>query len=318
MTQPSTDSTPRPSAATLVIGEALIDIVHPLDGETVEHVGGSPLNVAVGLARLGHSAVLATHLGEDARGQRIRDLLTDEGVEVTLASFDLEQTSTAQATIGADGAASYEFQLDWPAVVGLPDDVGHVHTGSIGAALSPGADSVLAAMKAATAYATTSFDPNVRPTLMSTPDHERARVEQFCQYVDVIKSSDEDAQWLYPGRSVEEIAAMWAGLGPRLVVVTRGDAGAHVHFGGDTGAFEIEGRRVEVADTVGAGDSFMSGLISGLIDAGLLGNVAARTRLAHAHVDDVRPALMRAITTSSMTVMRAGSNPPTREEIAGV
>lgn len=310
MTQPST-------ATTLVIGEALIDVVHPRDGESAEHVGGSPLNVAVGLSRLGHPAVLATHLGEDERGRRIQSLLAHEGVELTVASFDLDATSTAQAHLGDDGAATYEFSIDWPAVTGLPTDVAHVHTGSIGASLTPGAASVFEALEAAHAHATTSFDPNVRPSLMGSPDDERERVERFCAYVDVIKSSDEDAQWLYPGRSVEEIAELWAGLGPRLVIITRGGEGAHVHLT-KGGTFEVAGRHVEVADTVGAGDSFMSGLISGLLDLGLLGSVEARQRLAHASEDDVRPALARAIATSSTTVTRTGSNPPTREEIAGL
>ena len=310
MTQPST-------ATTLVIGEALIDVVHPRDGESVEHVGVSPLNVAVGLSRFGHPAVLATHIGEDERGHRIQRLLTDEGVELTVASFDLDATSTAQAHLDDDGAATYDFAIDWPAVTGLPTDVAHVHTGSIGASLTPGSASVFEALKAAHASATTSFDPNVRPSLMGSPDDERERVEQFCGYVDVIKSSDEDAQWLYPGSSVEEIAELWAGLGPRLVIITRGGDGAHVRLA-DSGTFEVAGRSVEVADTVGAGDSFMSGLISGLLDLGLLGGVEARQRLAHAREDDVRPALARAIATSSTTVTRAGSNPPTREEIAGL
>ena len=152
---------------------------------------------------------------------------------------------------------------------------------------------------------------------MGSPDDERERVEQFCGYVDVIKSSDEDAQWLYPGLSVEKTAELWAGLGPRLVIITRGGDGAHVRLA-ESGTFEVAGRSVEVADTVGAGDSFMSGLISGLLDLGLLGGVEARQRLAHAREDDVRPALARAIATSSTTVTRAGSNPPTREEIAGL
>ena len=233
MTQPST-------ATTLVIGEALIDVVHPRDGESAEHVGGSPLNVAVGLSRLGHPAVLATHLGEDERGHRIQRLLTDEGVELTVASFDLDATSTAQAHLDDDGAATYDFAIDWPAVTGLPTDVAHVHTGSIGASLTPGSASVFEALKAAHASATTSFDPNVRPSLMGSPDDERERV-------DVIKSSDEDAQWIYPGSSVEEIAELWAGLGPRLVIITRGGDGAHVRLA-ESGTINVDGRSLEVDD----------------------------------------------------------------------
>lgn len=307
---------PQPNTrTTLVIGEALIDVVHHLDGRVEEHVGGSPLNVAVGLARLGHPAVLATHLGDDARGHRIRDLLTDEGVEVTVSSFDLTSTSTAEATLAQDGAATYDFALEWPAVSGLPRDVEHVHTGSIGAALEPGAASVLEAMRAAHADATTSFDPNIRPSLMQSPTVERARVEELLRYVDVVKSSDEDATWLYPEHSVQQIAHLWAEMGPRLVVITRGGEGAFVVIAANGEEIDLAGHSVEVADTVGAGDSFMSGLISGLLDAGLLGGLQARRRLEVAPTDDIRPSLERALLTSATTVTRAGSNPPRRAEV---
>lgn len=307
---------PQPNTrTTLVIGEALIDVVHHLDGQVDEHVGGSPLNVAVGLARLGHTAVLATHLGDDERGRRIRDLLTDEDVEVTMSSFDLAETSTARATLREDGAATYEFSLEWPPVTGLPHDVEHVHTGSIGASLEPGAASVLDALRAAHADATTSFDPNVRPTLMQTPEIERARVEQFLQHVDVVKSSDEDAEWLYPGRSLRDIARSWAELGPHVVVITRGGDGAFVVVGTEGEEVDLAGHSVDVVDTVGAGDSFMSGLISGMLDAGLLGGTEARRRLALAHADDIKPSLERALLTSAKTVTRAGSNPPSRDEV---
>lgn len=308
MSQPNT----RP---TLVIGEALIDVVHHLDGQVEEHVGGSPLNVAVGLARLGHPAVLATHLGDDERGHRIRDLLTDEDVEVTVSSFDLASTSTAEATLAEDGGATYEFSLEWPAVTGIPRDVEHVHTGSIGAALEPGAASVLEALKAAHSNATTSFDPNVRPTLMQSPQVERARVEELLKHVDVVKSSDEDATWLYPERSVEQIAHLWAEMGPRLVVVTRGGDGAFVVIASTGEEMDLAGHSVGVVDTVGAGDSFMSGLISGLLDAGLLGGAHARGRLGLASADEIRPSLERALLTSATTVTRAGSNPPHRHEV---
>lgn len=300
---------------TLVIGEALIDVVSDARGHVSEHVGGSPLNVAVGLTRLEHPAVLATHIGPDERGRLITDLLAAEGVEVTEASHDLPRTSTAAATLAPDGSATYDFDLEWPAVSALPSDVGHVHTGSIGSWLQPGARSVVEALQTAQASATTSYDPNVRPTLMRDPETERAHVEEMLQFVDVVKSSDEDAQWLYPGEEVEVIAQHWSKLGPRLVVITRGEAGAHAVLSNGDGHIDLAGHRVDVADTVGAGDSFMSGLISGLLDARLLGGDESRRRLLVASLDDVQPALERATQTSAVTVTRHGSQPPHRTEI---
>ena len=309
---------PHPNTrCTLVIGEALIDVVHGRDGSVAEHVGGSPLNVAVGLSRLGHRAVLATHLADDAHGQLITDLLAREGVELTASSLDLAATSTAQAHLADDGSATYDFSIDWPAITGLPDDAGHVHTGSIGASLQPGVESVTAALGAAQRYATTSFDPNVRPTLMASPDVERARIEGQLAHVDVVKSSDEDALWLYPGQELRDIAQHWASLGPRLVVITRGGDGAFAMLSKKDGEIDLAGRSVTVADTVGAGDSFMSGLLSGLLDARLLGGLESRRRLATADIDAVKPALYRAIATSAITVTRHGSQPPTRDEALG-
>ena len=300
---------------TLVIGEALIDVVHELNGNTVEHVGGSPLNVAVGLARLGHDALLATHLGPDAHGQLITDLLAREHVTVTTESIDLERTSTAQATLAADGSATYEFDLAWPGIQELPGDIGHLHTGSIGSWLQPGAESVLTALREAHPTTTISYDPNVRQTLMRTPEVERQHVEETLAHVDVVKASDEDVAWLYPDSDLRDIARHWATLGPRLVVVTRGGEGAFAVLSQQDGEIEVAGRQVRVADTVGAGDSFMSGLISGLLDARLLGGDESRRRLLLASLDDVQPALERAVLTSSITVTRHGSQPPSRNDI---
>ena len=300
---------------TLVMGEALVDVVTTATGETTTHVGGSPLNVAVGLARLEHPAVLATHIAADDHGRLIAEMMSREGVELTPASTDLARTSTARAQLDESGAATYEFDVDWPELVGLPTDVGHVHTGSIGSWYSPGCTSVERALAEAREYATTSYDPNVRPALMGDAIVERERVERLLAHVDVVKCSDEDASWLYPDRDEKDVVRRWAGLGPRLVVVTRGAHGCFAALSKGDGEIEMAGRRVPVIDTVGAGDSFMSGLISGLLDARLLGGAESRRRMLLATLDDIQPALERATRTSSLTVTRAGSQPPTRQEL---
>ncbi|MEO8850967.1 MAG: PfkB family carbohydrate kinase, partial [Allobranchiibius sp.] len=128
--------------AHLVIGEALIDIVHSVDGSVREHVGGSPLNVAIGLSRLGHRVVLATHIADDRHGQDICDLLDADGVELTDGSSTAVRTPTAAAYLDGSGAATYEFDLSWDPVTPFPATTGHVHTGSIATALQPGASGV--------------------------------------------------------------------------------------------------------------------------------------------------------------------------------
>jgi fructokinase len=302
---------------TLVIGESLIDIVQRRDGTTQEHVGGSPANVAVGLARLGHGVTFATMIGDDERGARIAQLLDGEGVTLTTGSIGRQTTSVATSTLDADGAAAYSFDLSWELNLGQPiEGLGHVHTGSIAATLEPGASAVLSTLQGAHPSATISYDPNARPSLMGDPHDVRAKMEQLIGLSDVVKASDEDIAWLYDGAPLPDILRLWGLLGPSLVVVTRGDQGAVMGLT-VTGEFtSVDAPTVEVVDTVGAGDSFMAGLLSGLLDAGLLGGVQARERLRSASLADVRPAVNRALACAAVTVSRAGANPPRRAELA--
>lgn len=297
----------------LLIGEALIDIVIPHSGDAVEHVGGSPANVAIGLARLGHAADLATHIGTDVRGQRIAALLAHEGVGLAAGSQRAERTPTAAARLNAEGVATYEFDLDWQLDPGLPVNHGHVHTGSIGAALQPGGEAVPGILARARKTATVSYDPNVRPSIMGSVAEVLGHIESLVALADVVKASDEDIAWLYPGRSLEDVLAGWAELGPKLCAVTRGGEGALVLLQGEF--HQATAVRTSVVDTVGAGDSFMSGLISGLLEAGLLGGTEAREQLAVASWDEAGPAVERALACAAITVSRAGSNPPTRAEL---
>ncbi|MEA5052442.1 MAG: carbohydrate kinase, partial [Propionicimonas sp.] len=276
-------------APVTVVGEALIDIVIPLDGQVAEYVGGSPANVAIGLARLGHQVELATHLGRDQRGDRIAALLATEEVTLAPGSTTAVRTSTAAARLDETGAASYTFDLDWQVDPALPvADGGHLHTGSIAAVLPPGGADVHAIVEAARPHATISYDPTARPSLMGSAAGARAVVESLVALADVVKASDEDLHWLYPGVPVEEVLRGWTARGPRLVAATQGGSEVVVLFGDEV--HRIPTRSVAVVDTVGAGDSFMSGLISGLLDAGLLGGTAARARLATAGWDEVSSA----------------------------
>lgn len=301
----------------LVVGESLVDIVHRQGGAVDEHPGGSPANVAIGLARLGHPVDFATQFGRDAHGEMVRAHLVQERLlTLTNGSDQAESTSTAKATLDAAGGATYDFELLWDVAGALDEDaVGHLHTGSIAATLEPGGSAVVDAALRARATGTVSYDPNARPTIMGTPEEVRQRIEQLVGLSDVVKASDEDVDWLYPGATPEQIMELWGRLGPELVVVTRGGAGALVLIPRTGERLVAEATRTTVVDTVGAGDSFMSGLISGLLDAGLLGSVEARERLRTASLPDVRPAIERAVACGAITVSRAGANPPTRAEL---
>jgi fructokinase len=302
---------------TLVVGESLIDIVQSPDGSTQEHVGGSPANVALGLARLGHDVRLATMIGDDERGARIAARLGEEGVRLTGGSVVARPTSVATSTLDATGAAAYSFDLSWElSEIQALDGVGHVHTGSIASVLEPGASGVLDNVRRARPLATISFDPNARPSVMGDPHEVRAKIEQLIGLSDVVKASHEDIAWLYGEATLTQIVSLWGLLGPSLVVVTRGHEGATIGLTGTGEVATLDAVVAEVVDTVGAGDSFMSGLLSGLLDAGLLGGARARERLRSASLAGVRPAVDRALACAAITVSRAGANPPHLADLA--
>lgn len=303
-----------PTEPALVIGEALIDLIRRPGQPDDAHVGGSPLNVAVGLSRLGVPVELLTHLGTDGYADLVTDHLDANGVGVVEGSLAPGPTSTAVATIGADGAAAYDFAITW-ALPGVPRGTPDlVHTGSIGAVLQPGAAVVAEAVSALRRTATVSYDPNVRPQLMGDREAAREQVESLVALADVVKASDEDVAWLHPGRTLAEVVRHWLDLGPALVVVTRGGEGAYAATAAE--AVEVIAPRTTVADTIGAGDSFMAGLLAALGDAGLLGR-AREAALRALSGDELRRVLAFAAGCAAITVSRPGADPPRRAEIAG-
>ncbi|GAA2516532.1 carbohydrate kinase family protein [Rarobacter incanus] len=300
----------------LIIGEALIDVVHRLDG-TVDRVpGGSPANVAITLGRLGNEPELLTWIGTDEAGQRIVEWLRASGVKVVPQSQGADHTSSATAVLGADGGAKYIFDIEWnfPADYS-PQGVGHVHLGSIGAVLEPAADAIYEfLLKARAAGATISYDPNARPAIMEVPEVTAAKFERLVAISDVVKVSDEDLEWSSPGEDYLSVAKRWAASGPSLVVVTRGGSGALAVHGQNI--HEIDGVKVEVVDTVGAGDTFMGALIDGLLGAGALG-AGKHGELVNLDRDALEAVLSRCAKAAAVTVSRPGADPPTKAELDG-
>lgn len=300
----------------LVIGEALIDAVQAQDGAVTEHVGGSPANVALGLGRLGRGTDLLTWLGADDRGRRITEHLAASGAAVVRGSAGAPRTSVATAHLAADGSATYDFDLTWrvPQTWASPPAAPlAVHTGSIAAVLEPGADDVARILAAHRDSATLTYDPNLRPSLMPPPDRTRPIVEHVVAMADVVKVSEEDLAWLAPDDPLG-LAEEWAGAGPALVVVTRGRDGAAAWTAAGR-VVDVPSVPVTVADTVGAGDSFMAGLIDGLWTAGLLGP-EARPALRAIDPETLRAVLERCAVIAAITVGRPGANPPTAAELA--
>ena len=298
-------SAPRASGGSdvVVIGEALIDVVER-GGTRVEHPGGSPANVALGLGRMGVRTALLTCLGRDERGDAIVDRLAGSGVRVLGDSFSVDRTSTAAATVDADGQASYVFDVMWslPAEP-LPSTPRILHTGSIAAFLEPGATEVNRHLAEAGADEVT-FDPNIRPALLGERVEALDAFRRTAGLATVVKLSDEDAEWLFPGASVEEVLDTIIALGPRLAAITLGGEGAMLATSADH--VRIPAMRVDVVDTIGAGDTFMASLIASVAQEG-------SAPLDRAALERWGTAAARA---AAITVSRAGADLPWSTELA--
>ena len=310
------DSSASP-ASVLVVGESLIDAVERGSEPPELHVGGSPANVAFGLGALDHDVSLATWFGRDDWGRRIADRCAEKGAKVVAGSDGAVRTSVARAVLDAGGAATYDFDITWqvPAIADLAG-YGHVHTGSIAAVLEPGGSQTLVTVQQARATATVSYDPNARPSLMGSADEVRPRMEAFIALADVVKASDEDIAWLYPDRFVPDVLRHWGTLGASLTVVTRGGEGA-LYALNHVGSVAI----CEARSTGTGRHGRRRRLVHGRAGVRAARRRAARARWRRASgsrrpsLDDVRPAVERAVTTGGITVSKAGAYSPGRSEL---
>ncbi len=308
------------SAPVLVVGEALVDIVGTANrnrngngvGKTKATPGGSPANVAVGLARLGVPTELVTRFGTDPYGDQLGAHLFGNGVQLAPGSVDPGfRTSTATATLDAAGVASYQFDITWePPALSLSRGCPAVHTGSIATVLEPGAEAIYAFLKSlADQPVTVTLDPNARPTITPDPVSTWSVVRGLAALSDLVKLSDEDCEFLQPGLSPDQIAAELLTVDrTRCVVITRGGEGA---IGISRNArVDVTAPVIEVVDTVGAGDSFMAALIAGLHVRGLLGS----ERLEGLTESVLHDVVDYAVKAAAITCTRHGADPPTAAE----
>ena len=246
----------------------------------------------------------------------VRDHLEASGVVIDAGpDDDAASTSIAIATLSA-GVASYDFRITWDvhSLVPLPVETRCLHTGSLATVLAPGRSNVVDLMEREheRGRVTVSYDPNVRPALMGEAAGARAEVERLVALSDIVKVSDDDLSWLYPDRPHEKVASAWLASGPAVVVVTRGANGVYA------ASANLELHRpaipIDLVDTVGAGDSFTSGLLDGLRRADLIG--AARHQ-ALAAIDEATlvEVIEEAAQISAITCSRPGADPPTRAQL---
>ncbi|TLM81696.1 carbohydrate kinase [Pseudarthrobacter sp. NamE2] len=302
---PAVEHTAEPTQGfdVVVVGEALMDIVVSSAG-TVEHPGGSPANVAYGLGRLGVATGLLTSIGDDLHAASIERQLGSAGVELLPGSARPGRTATATATLASDGSAQYDFDIRWDLPRVAPATLPKIlHTGSIATFLAPGAAVVRELLEQSHQRCMVTYDPNIRPALLGSQEEAVAIFEELVPFTEVVKLSDEDACWLYPRLSLDEVSQRVLGLGAELVAVTRGGEGSLL----TTRAAQVAVPAVPsaVVDTIGAGDSYMSALIYGLLMRG---------------ADGLAPSVLESLgrmaaKAAAITVRRAGAQPPSLEEL---
>ncbi|HEY6294697.1 MAG TPA: carbohydrate kinase [Streptosporangiaceae bacterium] len=304
-----------------VIGEAVIDLVPGEQPQSYYAVpGGSPYNVAVGLARLGQRVSLMARLSDTAFGRLLRDHAQAEGIDLAAAPHAAEPATLAVVGLDATAQASYDFYVSgtadwqWTSVeTALAPGAGAVlHFGSIASWTPPGDARILDLARAARSRGDVlvSYDPNVRPGLIVDHDQGVVAIEGAVRLAHLVKASSDDIAWLYPGLLLDEVAKRWLGLGATVVVVTRSGSGADAYTSG--GLFVHQpARDVAVVDTVGAGDSFTAGLIASLIGRDLY----SPARLAECAADQLAGALDDAILVASINVQRRGNDPPTLADL---
>ncbi len=304
----------------LACGEALVDLVPVPCGDETGYVprgGGSSLNVAIGLGRLGTPVGFLGRVSRDHFGRKLRARLEENGVDVryllegdeatTLAVVHLEPDSEPQFAFYGEGTADRLLtEDDLPA--SLPDDLVALHFGSISLVREPGASAFEALMRREHGRRVLSLDPNVRPSLIADRAAYLERLAGWLSLADIVKVSRADLGWLYPGRSPEAVAREWLALGPGLVVLTRGPEGAAAFAA--AGEAAVPGVPTEVADTVGAGDAFTAGLLAWLHRSGRLDRAGVRTLSA----SSIHECLRHANAVAGLTCRRPGAEPPTRAE----
>ncbi|WSQ08292.1 carbohydrate kinase [Streptomyces sp. NBC_01231] len=298
----------------VVAGEALIDLVPQGTGALASlqpALGGGPYNTAVALGRLGSPTAFCSRTSRDAFGEALLDRLRRAGVDVSAVQRGAEPTTLAVATIDAHGSAAYSFYVDgtadrlFTAPAELPEGTRAVSFGTCSLVLEPGASAYEELLRTAAEQGVfTALDPNIRAGLIPDADAYRARFKSWLPSVSLLKLSEEDALWL--GGTPRE----WLAAGPSAVVITQGGDGLTV-FTRDGSVHSVPGEKVDVVDTIGAGDTVNAALLHGLSARDALSAEA----LAALGADGWTQLLRFAARAAAITCSRAGAEPPYADEL---
>ena len=300
----------------LSAGEALIDMLPRTStlGEAsfAPYAGGAVMNTAIALGRLGAEAGFLTGLSTDLMGDVLRQTLAASKVNLDLAVVSNRPTTLAFVKL-TDGHASYFFYdentagrmlvlADMPT---LPASVTAYFTGGIWLAVEPCGTALEAMLLREAPARVAMLDPNVRPGFVRDRAAYTARIDRMIAVSDIVKLSDEDAEWLYG--SVDPLAVL--AKGPKVVLMTEGAKGASAHTA--RGKVSVAAPTIVVADTVGAGDTFNAGFLAALDRVGLL----TKSAVASLSDDALREALTLGVRAAAITCSRPGANPPWADEV---
>ena len=304
-------------------GEALIDFIPTEDKKAYRPCpGGSILNIAVGLGRMGVPVGFLSRLSTDLFGNLLENHLVENQVnlqycprvdgQTTLAfvSIDEKTSPEPQYAFYAEGAVDREMKIaDLPAQ--FPGEVSALHFGSISLVLEPGASTLEVLMQREKHQRIISLDPNVRPIVISDWDAYRDRFEGWLACVDILRLSEADLNLLYPGERIENLLPAWFNLGLSLVIMTRGGDGADGYLP-DGNFVSVPGYRVQIRDTVGAGDTFFAAILTYLHEKGYLSN---RTMLSQIPLEHLEACISFGSKAAAINCTRDGADPPYRHEM---
>jgi fructokinase len=294
-----------------VVGEVLIDLI-PKDLERIPIVGGGPANTAKALAKLGIDTQLIDGISNDKYGLMIKNELLASGIKLDCVKYSDKPTCLAIVLLSDSGSACYEFVIESTATFDftlewLPnlqtEQPSLLHIGTLATVIEPGASVLFEWAQSVARVAPIVFDPNVRPAVLSDRDEYVKKVEKWVKISSVINVSNEDLNWLYPGKAIDEIVNEWLEVGVELVMVTLGDKGITAYRMNEQ--VSVDSVKVVVADTVGAGDTVGAVLVEAIVKNGL-------DRLTG---EVLKSMLNRAVKAAAITVSRTGANPPSKDEI---
>jgi fructokinase len=294
-----------------VVGEVLIDLIPDAD-QHLAVVGGGPANTAKALAKLGVKTYFIDGISTDKYGQIAKAELLSANVLLDYAQYSNKPTCTAKVTLSKSGNASYKLAIADTATFDFSDQwlpnpeslkPSLLHIGTLATVIEPGASVLFNWAQSVAHIAPIVFDPNIRPDVLGDRDEYVKKVEKWVAISSAVKVSDEDLNWLYPGKEIDEIVKNWLEVGVELVVVTLGDKGITAYRTNEQ--ISVDAVKVVVADTVGAGDTVGAVLVEAIVKNGL----------DKLNGEVLKSMLKLAAKAAAITVSRTGANPPSKKEI---